>query len=38
MDKTLHLVVTEEDCEILKIPAKEFEELKLVWCAHLCYF
>lgn len=35
MDKTLHSVVTEEDCEILKIPAKEFEKLKLVWCAHL---
>ncbi|KAM7319932.1 hypothetical protein ACRRTK_021615 [Alexandromys fortis] len=30
MDKTLRSVVTEEDCEILKIPAKEFEKLKLL--------
>ncbi|CAO2581195.1 Cyclic nucleotide-binding domain-containing protein 1, partial [Lemmus lemmus] len=29
MDETLHSVVTEEDCEILKIPAKEYEKLKL---------
>lgn len=35
MDKALHSVVTEEDCEILKIPAKEYEKLKLVRGAHL---
>lgn len=38
MDKALHSVVTEEDCEILKIPAKEYEKLKLVRGVHLCYF
>ncbi|XP_041512688.1 cyclic nucleotide-binding domain-containing protein 1 [Microtus oregoni] len=34
MDKTLHSVVIEEDCEILKIPAKEFEKLKLEKVKH----
>ncbi|XP_051054398.1 cyclic nucleotide-binding domain-containing protein 1 [Phodopus roborovskii] len=29
VDATLHSVVTEDDCEILKIPAKEYEKLKL---------
>ncbi|OBS58974.1 hypothetical protein A6R68_09901, partial [Neotoma lepida] len=29
VDQTLHSVVTEDDCEILKISAKEYEKLKL---------
>ncbi|KAL6059744.1 hypothetical protein STEG23_009666, partial [Scotinomys teguina] len=34
MDGTLHSVVTEDDCEMLKISAKEYEKLKLKKVRH----
>ncbi|XP_059109880.1 cyclic nucleotide-binding domain-containing protein 1 [Peromyscus eremicus] len=33
-DETLHSIVTEDDCEILKISAKEYEKLKLEKIRH----
>ena len=38
MEESERSVVTDYDCEILKIPTKEYEKLKLVCCAHLFYF
>jgi hypothetical protein len=38
MDERDRSVVTDYDCEILKIAAKEYEKLKLVCCVHLFCF